>query len=128
MPVSFDVNSQFPSFFSPPLKCFSSRHVSSGFCDLCNCYFALLISSFYHDFYNPCFCLFNRSEPGRSLFLYESDFHFPQQLFRGCRTERFSGFFLRTDVVYYLYCCTVHLVDSLIITQPTNALIVCHLF
>ena len=29
---------------------------------------------------------------------------------------------------YYLYCCTVHLVDSLIITQPTNALIVCHLF
>ena len=27
----------------------------------------------------------------------------------------------------YLYCCTVHLVDSLIITQPTNALIVCHL-
>ena len=26
------------------------------------------------------------------------------------------------------YCCTVHLVDSLIITQPTNALIVCHLF
>ena len=26
-----------------------------------------------------------------------------------------------------LYCCTVHLVDSLIITQPTNALIVCHL-
>ena len=28
----------------------------------------------------------------------------------------------------YLYCCTVHLVDSLIITQPTNALIVCHLF
>ena len=27
-----------------------------------------------------------------------------------------------------LYCCTVHLVDSLIITQPTNALIVCHLF
>jgi len=28
----------------------------------------------------------------------------------------------------YLYCCTVHLVDSLVITQPTNALIVCHLF
>ena len=28
----------------------------------------------------------------------------------------------------YLYCCTVHLVDSLIITLPTNALIVCHLF
>ena len=28
----------------------------------------------------------------------------------------------------YLYCCTVHLVDSLIITQPTNALIICHLF
>jgi len=27
-----------------------------------------------------------------------------------------------------LYCCTVHLVDSLIITQPTNALIVCNLF
>ena len=27
-----------------------------------------------------------------------------------------------------LYCCTVHLVHSLIITQPTNALIVCHLF
>ena len=30
--------------------------------------------------------------------------------------------------VSYLYCYTVHLVDSLIITQPTNALIVCHLF
>ena len=30
--------------------------------------------------------------------------------------------------LHYLYCCTVHLVDSLIITQPTNALIVCHLF
>ena len=29
---------------------------------------------------------------------------------------------------YYLYCCTMHLVDSLIITQPTNAIIVCHLF
>ena len=29
---------------------------------------------------------------------------------------------------YYLYCSTVHLVDSLNITQPTNALIVCHLF
>ena len=29
---------------------------------------------------------------------------------------------------YYLYCCTVHLVDSLNITLPTNALIVCHLF
>jgi len=27
----------------------------------------------------------------------------------------------------YHYCCTVHLVDSLIITQPTNALIVFHL-
>ena len=27
-----------------------------------------------------------------------------------------------------LYCCTVHLVDSLNITLPTNALIVCHLF
>ena len=40
----------------------------------------------------------------------------------------------QTEVVWetfcenYLYCCTVHLVDSLIITQPTNALIVCHLF
>ena len=33
-----------------------------------------------------------------------------------------------TTRCYYLYCCTVHLVDSLIITQPTNALIVCHLF
>ena len=31
-------------------------------------------------------------------------------------------------VVPYLYCCTVHLVDSLIITQPTNARIVFHLF
>ena len=29
---------------------------------------------------------------------------------------------------HYLYCCTVHLVDSLNITLPTNALIVCHLF
>ena len=28
----------------------------------------------------------------------------------------------------YLYFCTVHLVDSLNITLPTNALIVCHLF
>ena len=33
-----------------------------------------------------------------------------------------------TETANYLYCCTVHLVDSLIITQPTNALIVCHLF
>ena len=31
-------------------------------------------------------------------------------------------------VVSSLYCCTVHLVDSLIITQPTHALIVCNLF
>ena len=30
--------------------------------------------------------------------------------------------------VHYLYCCTVHLVDSLNIALPTNALIVCHLF
>ena len=29
---------------------------------------------------------------------------------------------------YNLYCCTVHPADSPIITQPTNALIVCHLF
>jgi len=29
--------------------------------------------------------------------------------------------------IRYLYCCTVHLVDSLNITLPTNALIVCHL-
>jgi len=29
---------------------------------------------------------------------------------------------------FYLYGCTVHLVDSLNITLPTNALIVCHLF
>ena len=28
---------------------------------------------------------------------------------------------------FYLYCCTVHLVDSIIITKPTNALIVCAL-
>jgi hypothetical protein len=56
---------------------------------------------FYHGFYNPCFSLFNWSEPRRSLFLYESDFHFPQQLFRGCRTERFSGFFLRIDMVLF---------------------------
>ena len=27
-----------------------------------------------------------------------------------------------------LYCCAVHLVDSLNITLPTNALTVCHLF
>ena len=27
-----------------------------------------------------------------------------------------------------LHCCTVHLVDSLNITLPTNALIACHLF
>jgi len=31
-------------------------------------------------------------------------------------------------LISYLYCCTVHLVDSLNITLPTNALIVCHLF
>ena len=30
--------------------------------------------------------------------------------------------------LHYLYCCTVHLVDSLIITLTKNALIVCHLF
>jgi len=29
---------------------------------------------------------------------------------------------------HYLYCCTVHPVDSLNITLPTNALILCHLF
>jgi len=34
----------------------------------------------------------------------------------------------QTCLFDYLYCCTVHLVDSLNITQPTNALIVCHLF
>ena len=28
----------------------------------------------------------------------------------------------------YLYCCTVHLLDSLNITLQTNAQIVCHLF
>jgi len=28
------------------------------------------------------------------------------------------------ETLNYLYCCTVHLVDSLFITQPTNALIV----
>jgi len=33
----------------------------------------------------------------------------------------------KTDRIY-LFCCTVHLVDSLNITLPTNALIVCHLF
>ena len=30
--------------------------------------------------------------------------------------------------IAFLYCCTVHLVDSLNITLPTNALIICHLF
>ena len=41
----------------------------------------------------------------------------------------FVGLTLCTNhCTIYLYCCTVHLVDSLIITQPTNALIVCHLF
>ena len=34
----------------------------------------------------------------------------------------------KTPQYNYLYCCTVHLVDSLNITLPTNALIVCHLF
>ena len=34
----------------------------------------------------------------------------------------------KNKILCYLYCCTVHLVDSLIITQPTNARIVCHLF
>jgi len=29
--------------------------------------------------------------------------------------------FMMNFIVFYLYCCTVHLVDSLIITQPTNA-------
>ena len=31
---------------------------------------------------------------------------------------------LIADNFLYLYCCTVHLVDSIIITKPTNALIV----
>jgi len=35
---------------------------------------------------------------------------------------------IRIFTVFYLYCCTVHLVDSLNIILPTNALIVCHLF
>ena len=41
-----------------------------------------------------------------------------------------GGFGLRrwTTIEMYLYCCTVHLIDSLNITLPTNALIVCHLF
>ena len=37
-------------------------------------------------------------------------------------------FIFLTPISLYHYCCTVHLVDSLNITQPTNALIVCHLF
>ena len=41
---------------------------------------------------------------------------------------QFSLFHSRTLSACYLYCCTVLLVDSLIITQPTNALIICHLF
>ena len=35
---------------------------------------------------------------------------------------------LNKHINRHLYCCTVHLVDSLIITQPTNALIFYHLF
>jgi len=35
---------------------------------------------------------------------------------------------IRLNDFKYLYCCTVHFVDSLNITLPTNALIVCHLF
>ena len=38
----------------------------------------------------------------------------------------FIGF--QNTHIKYLYCCTVHFVDSLNITQPTNALIVYHLF
>ena len=37
-------------------------------------------------------------------------------------------YYMTAPHVPNLHCCTVHLVDSLIITQPTNALIVCHLF
>ena len=47
-----------------------------------------------------------------------------------CRTMALESTQLLTGMSTrnYLYCCTVHLVDSLIITQPTNVLIVCHLF
>ena len=39
-----------------------------------------------------------------------------------------SNLFHLTYHRHYLYCCTVHFVDSLNITLPTNVLIVCHLF
>ena len=35
---------------------------------------------------------------------------------------------VENSVTIYLYCCTMHLVDSIIITKPTNALFVCNLF
>ena len=50
----------------------------------------------------------------------------------GCHTKKHVhhtlviGIFMNTLIC--LYCCTVHLVDSLNITLPTTALIVCHLF
>ena len=46
-----------------------------------------------------------------------------------CKRHDYSGMHISVCLVKlnynfaYLYCCTVHLVDSLIITQPTNALI-----
>ena len=36
--------------------------------------------------------------------------------------------YLSLQIGICVYCCTVHFVDSIIITQPTNALIVCNLF
>jgi hypothetical protein len=39
-----------------------------------------------------------------------------------------SKLYQSNTTLLYLHCCTVHFVDSLNITQPTNALIVYHLF
>ena len=52
------------------------------------------------------------------------------QIFHAPSRKYFHSIFLiqLANFFHYLYFCTVHLVDSLIITQPTNALIVCHLF
>ena len=54
------------------------------------------------------------------LSVYESIYALFQKHSASAHTANYS--------MCYLYCCTVHLVDSIIITKPTNALIVCNLF
>ena len=82
----------------------------------------------------------NSATPTRRIFMTFNIFNFFYKIFfreikknliaHANSSDLFSflGLYKSTNIHKCLYCCTVHLVDSLIITQPTNALIVCHLF